>query len=503
MTISPSHYKKWFMDAPDGVYVYSGDGTILAANTVAYEQLGYSHEEILRLNLKDIDAAAIVSGLFGVGKSNKDNNWPFFCRRLLVRKDGYSEPVEVKINPVNTEQDTFIAIVRNLNQEISLERQLQQALKMEAIGTLAGGIAHDFNNILAVILGYGQIVKDQLPKESSTIKDVDQIINAGIRAADLIKQILTFSRQGQEELKPLRIQYLIKEIFRFLRASLPATIELEQKINSDCGVVMADPSKIHQVLMNLCTNAKHAIGDKSGLIHIGLDDREIDNPEALLAHPLISPGRYVVLTVRDNGHGMDEETMARIFDPFYTTKGKDMGTGLGLAIVYGIIRNLKGDITVESRVGEGTEFNVYIPVEKGEYENVGQLDKEIVTRGDEKILVVDDEATICITLRRMLEKEGYDVTTCSSSLEAVTIFRQRRDSFDLVITDLTMPEMTGIELAKEIVAVKRDMSIILMSGYDHHVNKKRATDVGIKEYLTKPFTHRELAVLVRKVLDNA
>lgn len=502
MAKPPDQYKQWFMDAADGVYVYRADGTILAVNTLAHQQLGYTYQELLQMNLHDIDAAAVISGIFGVSNDGGDSSWPHSSRRLLVRKDGYSEPVEIKTNPVKDEPDIFVAVVRSVNQEISLERQLQQALKMEAIGTLAGGIAHDFNNILAVILGYGQIVKDQLPKDSATVKDVDQIINAGIRAADLIKQILTFSRQGTDEFKPLRVQYLIKEILRFLRASLPSTIELEKNIDPNCSVVLADPSQIHQVLMNLCTNAKHAIGDNTGTLYIGLSDQDIPVPEVLPSHPLISPGRYVVLTVSDDGHGMDEETMCRIFDPFYTTKGKDMGTGLGLAIVYGIIRNLKGDITVNSRPGEGTEFNVYLPAVDVACENIVVNDKDVVLQGDERILVVDDEAVICITLKRMLEKEGYNVTTCSSSLEAATKFREHPDSFDLVITDLTMPDMTGLELAREIVAFNNNLPIILMSGFDYNVNKKRAVDAGIRDYLTKPFTHRELAVMVRKVLEN-
>ncbi len=502
MATGQDQYTQWFLDAADGIYVYRADGTIVAANSLACKQLGYTQGELLQLNLYDIDAAAVISGIFGVKDGGDKIGWPYSSRRLLVRKDGYSEPVEIKINPVQNEKDTFIAVVRSVTEEISLERQLQQALKMEAIGTLAGGIAHDFNNILAVILGYGQIVKDQLPKDSATVKDVDQIINAGIRAADLIKQILTFSRQGNDEFKPLRIQYLIKEILRFLRASLPSTIELEKNLDPDCSVVLADPSQIHQVLMNLCTNAKHAIGENSGTLYIGLQDQEIPVPEELPCRPLISPGRYVVLTVKDDGHGMDDETMVRIFDPFYTTKGKETGTGLGLAIVYGIIRNLKGDITVSSRPGLGTEFNVYLPAVEGDFQAVAVQEKVVLPRGDERILVVDDEATICITIKRMLEKEGYNVTTCNSSLEAATIFRKQPESFDLVITDLTMPEMTGLELAREIESFQDDLPIILMSGFDHNVNKKRAADVGIRDYLTKPFTQRELAVMVRKVLED-
>lgn len=494
-------YRQCVEDAADAIYVYRGDGSVLYANRQAALMLGYTIEELKNLNMYDLDPASVVSGIFGI-KNLGNGRWPLMCRRLLDRRDGYVEPVEIRVNPVTGVEDTYIAVVRDVQQDVTLERQLLQAQKMEVIGTLAGGIAHDFNNILAAILGYGQIVKDQLGPDSPVLNDVDQIINGGIRASDLVRQILTFSRQDEVELKPINIGSLIKEVLKLLRASLPSTIDLQQDIANDCSEVMADVSQVHQVLMNLCTNAKHAIGEKVGTLFVGLAELQILFPEKLADQPMIAPGVYVVLTVRDSGEGMDDETLVRVFDPFFSTKGKDVGTGLGLSIVHGIVKKMQGDITVSSSLGRGTEFMVYFPVEEGAAENnTINLDGDIL-KGDERVMLVDDEPAVCITLKRMLEKNGYTVSAYSSSIEAVKAYREDPEHYDLVITDLTMPEMTGLELAREVHSFREEMPIILMSGFGIDIDEHKLTAAGVNEFIVKPFTCRDITEIVRKVVAN-
>ncbi len=492
MAVDQTQYNKWFANAPDAIFVFQRTGEIIAVNKHACHILGYEEDTLLQKNMFDIDPGSVVSGVFGIGNEGAFRKWPHSSKRLLERFDGYSEPVEVRVSPKEDthEMSTFVAIVRDVNREISLERQLLQAQKMEAIGTLAGGIAHDFNNILAAILGYGQIVKDQLPVDSPLRKDMDQILNGGFRATDLVKQILTFSRQGREEYKPTKIHYLLKEVLKLLRASLPATIDLQHHIDLDCGLVKADASQIHQVLMNLCTNAKHAIGDESGVLSVHLAEQDIKTPESAPGSPLVEPGKYVVLSVEDTGDGMDEDTLIRVFEPFFTTKGKDEGTGLGLSIVHGIVAKHQGAITVVSKKNKGTAFHVYLPVFEENLAKITTVEEVAVRCGNEKIMVVDDEATVSITLKRMLEKDGYNITTFNDSLEAVTAYRNNPDYFDLVITDMTMPNMTGLELVREMLAFKSDFPILLMSGFSELNDREKALKIGVRDFLSKPFSHR-------------
>lgn len=504
MAVDQTQYNKWFTNAPDAIFIFQRTGEIIAANKHACHILGYKENALLQKNMFDLDPGSVISGVFGIGKEGDLRKWPHSSRRLLERFDGYSEPVEVRVSPIDETSgvSTFVAIVRDVNQEISLERQLLQAQKMEAIGTLAGGIAHDFNNILAAILGYGQIVKDQLPVDSPLRKDMDQILNGGFRATDLVKQILTFSRQGKEEYKPTKIHYLLKEVLILLRASLPATIDLQHSIDMNCGLVKADASQIHQVLMNLCTNAKHAIGDESGILSVHLTEKDIQTPEAAPGSPLVEPGKYVVLSVEDTGDGMDEDTLIRVFEPFFTTKGKDEGSGLGLSIVHGIVAKHQGAITVVSKKNKGTAFHVYLPVVEGNITKIITVEEVAVRCGNEKIMVVDDEATVSITLKRMLEKDGYNITIFNDSLEAVTAYRNNPDYFDLVITDMTMPKMTGLELVREMLAFRPDFPIVLMSGFSELNDREKALEFGVRDFLSKPFSRRELSEALRKVFDN-
>ncbi len=378
--------------------------------------------------------------------------------------------------------------------------ELQQAQKLEAIGTLAGGIAHDFNNILSAILGYTEMAKGALPADSQPVKDLERVIKAGNRAADLVKQLLTFSRQGEQELQPVRIQHIIKEALKLLHATIPSSIEIRQDIDSNCAPILANPTQIHQILLNLCTNARYAMLKKGGILSVSLSQVEV--PEAGLPEaPKLTGGTYLVLRVSDTGYGMDRDTMAKIFDPFFTTKERGEGTGLGLAVVHGIVTKLGGQITVSSEPGKGTVFQLYFPVVDME-EPVKQGDTSSVLGGKERILVVDDEVELAEMIQRMLADLGYDATSFTDSVEALQEFTGGAEAYDLVITDMTMPSITGAELARRVLTVKPGMPIILCTGFSEIMDEKKAKAMGIREYIMKPVIKSELAKIVRKVLDN-
>ena len=381
-----------------------------------------------------------------------------------------------------------------------LSLQLQQAHKMEAIGTLAGGIAHDFNNILGGIIGYAEMVHEDCPPHLPMAHDVAQILKAANRAKDLVKQILAFSRQAQMDRIPVQPAPIFKEAIKLLRASLPSTIDIVQDIEADCGLVLADPTQLHQILVNLATNALHAMEVSGGTLTVSLRriaaaDRD-GQPQA--GHD--APG-WLQLTVADTGCGMSGEVMSRIFDPYFTTKEVGKGTGMGLAMVHGIVKSYGGSIRCESRVGEGTTFCVTLPATRDEAreksEEGGQL-----PRGDERILLVDDEKILVEMGRTMLVRLGYRVTALESSLEALATFQARPHDFDLVITDQTMPGMTGIDLARRVLQLRPEMPIILCTGFSNIVSAETAARYGIRGYCLKPLTRVELARKIRSLLDR-
>ena len=382
-----------------------------------------------------------------------------------------------------------------------LEVQLQQAQKMESIGTLAGGIAHDFNNILFPIVGYTEMMLDDLPEDSPLRNNTNAILQGAKRARDLVKQILKFSRQSDQELKPLFFPLVIKEVLKLIRSSLPSTIEIKQHISNKCGLVMADSAQIHQVALNLMTNAFQAMEDENGKLEVILKEVELGPDD--LTNPSMTPGAYVCLTVADTGPGMDQSVINRIFEPYFTTKANGKGTGLGLAIVHGIVKSYKGDIKVYSQPGEGTAFHVYLPVIKSEVE-AGEIDTITpAQKGTERILLVDDEEPIVRMEKQMLERLGYDVTERTSSIDALEGFRKAPDTFDLVITDLTMPNMTGDKLAKELINIRSDIPVILCTGFSEKMSKETAEALGFKGYLMKPIIKSDLARTVRRVLDES
>lgn len=409
-------------------------------------------------------------------------------------------------------------INRDLNEEImgrrraeklkeKLEEQLRQSMKMEAIGTLAGGIAHDFNNILTAIIGYADIGKLHIERkcheEACNVSiDLDRLLEAAHRARDLVKQILTFSRQETPERHPVNLGEVINEALKLLRSSIPSSIEIRKQIAVSEELVLADSTKIHQVVMNLCTNGYHAMREGGGTLGIKLSEVIIDKDDPRVGNLHLSPGPYFLLEVSDTGVGMPKSVQSRIFEPFYTTKKPHGGTGMGLAVVHGIVREHKGHITVYSEPGKGTTFRIYLPqIVASAVKHVEQLQQQL-PRGSEHILLVEDEDAVMELEQTMLENLGYQVSCCKSPIEAVKRVADDASRYDLVMTDMTMPKMNGAELAREVLREAPDMPVILCTGFSELINEEKAKILGIRRYVMKPLILRDIAITIREILDE-
>ncbi len=394
----------------------------------------------------------------------------------------------------------ILSLKKNDEEKIQVEAQLQQAQKMEAIGALAGGIAHDFNNILGVILGYADMAMDDSIPGSKSQRDLDKILTAANRAKELVKQILAFSHQTALERIPLKIQPLVKEALKMLRSSLPSTINISENIDPGCGVILADPTQIHQILMNLCTNAFHAMEKTGGNLSVALKTTFIEaDDQTISVH--VTPGEYIELTVTDTGAGIVPDVIAKIFNPYFTTKSIGKGTGMGLAIIRGILKRYDGTITVDSQLGKGSTFHVYFPVVENDILTEMQEDADL-PMGKERILFVDDEELLADTGKDILERLGYHVTVRLSSVDALATFQNTPNKFDMVMTDQTMPDMTGSDLARRMLQIRPDIPIILYTGYSTLIDEKSAKAMGIKEFVLKPITKRVISKLIQKVLDT-
>lgn len=394
----------------------------------------------------------------------------------------------------------LLVILRDISEKKVLETKLRQAHKMEAVGTLAGGIAHDFNNILAGIMGYVEIAKFDASLKKSVSKNLDGILKGCYRAKELVEQILKFSRKSEQTKIPLQFSYEIKEAIKLLRASLPSSIEIRKNIEPGLGNILADPTQIHQVLMNLCTNASHAMGKGGGILDIKLKSFEL-NPVDRKNFPGLNPGGYLKLTIRDTGNGIDKNIIEKVFTPYFTTKEHGKGTGMGLALVHGIVKNHGGAITVSSKLGKGTTFDVYFPVNDSKI-NPKVKDTKPLPTGNECILFVDDEKAVVDTAKEALDRLGYHVVARTSSIEALEAFRSFPEKFDLVISDLTMPNMTGDNLAKELIQIRPNIPIIICSGFSQIIAEEDIKEIGIKDLLTKPFSIHDLANTIREILDD-
>ena len=504
---SEKKYRILFDNAREAIFVIQ-DGRIQFSNPMAGEILGISFEKITQTPFIDYvypEDRAKVSGWHDkqVRGERVTETMPF----RVVRSNG--EIIWVHLNSVYFtwhEKPATLNFARDITQEKNLESQLRHSQKLEAMGTLAGGIAHDFNNILTAIIGYSEIARAQLPATDVIGKDLDKVITAGKRAAELVEQILTFSRREGEDFKPIEIQFIIKEALKLLRASLPATIELVTNIHRDGNFILADPIQLHQVLMNLCTNAKQAIGEDVGTLKIALSKVRVKEDEVFSACPLLDCGPYLDLEISDTGGGMDEMTLSKIFEPFFTTKGKGEGTGLGLAVVHGIVKQHKGEITVNSELGKGATFHIYLPVIKNVIQKVIEDNEDVtdtIPQGKgERILLVDDETEIVEMLQRLLNDLGYSVAGFNSSAKALEIFSENPKEFDLLITDMTMPEMTGMILSQKILAIRPNLPVILCTGFSETVDDAKAQSIGIQLFMSKPTPVTVLAKSISALLHK-
>jgi len=494
--------------AADMLLVHDMEGRIIDVNQASIASYGYSREELLSMKVAALDPDYVQRENSGRFWDRFEMNEPFRFEARQKRKDGTIFPVEVTLTKLMiNEQLVIMGLCRDISDRKKAEKEkdkiqarLQQAQKMEAIGALAGGIAHDFNNLLFPIVGMSEMLLEDIPPDSPEHENVQEILMAGKRGSALVKQILAFSRQSEGEKIPVRIQQVLKEVIKMVRATIPANINISHHINQDCGLVRADPTQVHQIAMNLITNAYHAVDPANGNISIQLKDVALDSES--LAGRDIEAGPYALLTVSDNGCGIASGNMAKIFEPYFTTKAQGKGTGIGLSTVYGIVKEHGGDIQVYSELGKGTTFNIYLPLMVKAPNAVSQNIVENSPSGSERILLVDDEAAIAKLEKQMLERLGYRVTFRVSSLEALEAFKASPEAYDLVITDMSMPNMTGDRLASELIAIRPDIPIIICTGFSDRINPDQANAMGIKGFLMKPVVKAELAAFVRKVLDD-
>lgn len=481
-------------------------------------QRGYSPHELMKHRMGDTltpSSAKIIREAIKeeLEIENKKSNGESRPRKLELEaytKDGNIIWVEVVLSLTydqNNNPTGILGVTRDITErkkaeeeKEALKKQLLQTQKMEALGTLAGGIAHDFNNILSIIFGYVDLAIMDINIPDRLQVHLDEVSKAARRAKDLITQILTLSRRKEQEKKPLRLSIIVKEALKLLHSTIPASIEIRHNIDSH-ETVIADSTQVHQIIMNLCTNAYHAMRNTGGILAVSLKDMEITD-EDFLTDLGILPGKYIRLEISDTGAGMDDETKEKIFDPYFTTKEIGEGTGLGLSVVHGIVSSHGGYIKVYSDLGVGTTFHVYLPAVGGSADPSGTIEKkEPVKGGKERIMVVDDEEKIINITNEVLVKYGYNVITCNNSMFALQEFEKDSEKYELIITDMTMPHMNGIELAKKVLEIRPDIPIILCSGYSELINKEIAEKMGL-HYFPKPIVMSDLVRTTRKILDK-
>jgi PAS domain S-box-containing protein len=501
---SERRLRRFYNDFPLAYQSLDEDGRFLEVNPIWLMMLGREREEVIGHWFGEFLAPGTVDHFLKNFPCFKDLGVIQGIEFEMVKKDGSSITVSFNGKIDRDEQGRFRqthCVLQDISDRLRLEKQLRQAQKMESIGTLAGGIAHDFNNILGAIMGYTEVALMDSREDDPIRESLEQVRKATFRARDLIKQILAFSRQGEQELKAVQLGLIVKEALKLLRATIPSTIEIRRQFKENHAWIMGDPTQVHQVLMNLCTNALQAMEGRQGLLEVSIEKIELDAGFAA-QYPGLVPGPHLRLTVGDSGSGIDPRIIDRIFDPFFTTKGLGEGTGMGLSVVHGIIKNHGGLITVYSEKGAGTTFQIYFPAIRQDEQGREIPEGTALKGGKERILFVDDEEFLINVGKQMLERLGYRVTTRSNGPEALELFRDQPDRFDLVITDQTMPRMTGLELAREMIAVRRDLPIVLCTGFSEGLTAERTRDLGIRDFIMKPVVLHDLARTIRRALNN-
>ena len=507
LQLAKEQWQKSFNAMEEIVTIQDADMKIIRANKAAYQLfapdesglVGKKCYEIFRGTSNPCPHCPVVDSL-----QNK------LTHSEMITHERLAKIFHVSAAPIYDKEGNLqylVHVARDFTEKKKLEEDLSQAHKMEAIGTLAGGIAHDFNNIISAILGFAELVKLDAAEGKEIDDDLAQVITAALRAKDLTKQILTFSRKGPNILVPVNPSLVVNESIKLMRASLPSSIEIQQHIDADTGNILGDSVHIQQIVMNLCTNALHAMENQKGILSVSLERKELST-EDLSDQPDISPGPFIKLTVSDTGHGMNEATLARIFEPFYTSKEVGKGTGMGLAVIYGIVTGHNGFIKVTSNPGQGSSFAVYLPVLQEKTPAAADSPHDASEQhlplfsGIQRILIVDDEPLLVKINQRLLEKLGYAITATTDSTDALEIFRAHPEQFDLLITDQTMPNLSGSELAKEVMKIKPSLPIIMCTGHSETVSKEEALSMGIKKYVFKPIQGDELTSSVWELLNE-
>ena len=509
---SEEKFKTLYEKAPLSYQSLDENGTIVEVNDTWLAVLGYERHQVIGQHFSRF--------LHSEWKAHFKEQFPRFkamgevlgAEFEMVKKDGsrilvsfhgkisrIAESNSIKTHCLFRDITTEKRLLREKQQ---LEAHLRQVQKMEAIGNLAGGIAHDFNNILFPLIGYTEMIREDLAPDNPLQKNVDKVLTAAFRAKELVRQILTVSRQNDQELKVVSLQTIINEALHLLTPSIPKTIEIKTEINPDCGRVFGDPTQIHQVIMNLSTNAYHAMEETGGTLTIGLEQQTIDSDSTPGSRHHLPPGTYGKLTVSDTGAGISADIMEKIFDPYYTTKGIGKGTGLGLSVVRGIVKGMQGDIRMESSPGKGTRVQVYLPTidVSSEEPAIGTVDNH--QSGSERILLVDDEKAVVDMVEVMLTRSGYRVSSFTNSPEALEAFQQNPDQFDLVVSDLTMPRMTGLLLSKKIKEIRPHIPVILCTGYSDPAQEIDLDHSEFAAVIEKPVIRDEFTQKIRTVLDR-
>ena len=477
------------------------NGIVLDANDEAIAAYGWSREELAGNPIKQIVPEDRHGQADELLKRCRAGETVRNVDGVRQHRNGRRIPVLLTLSMLTDAQGTpkgIATIAQDMTDIKKLEDELIQSKKMEAIGKLAGGIAHDFNNILAAIIGFTELSLNDVPKSSSLKENLQEVYSAGMRAKELVKQILAFARQSEEKKSPIQLSSVVQEVMSLIRSSLPATIEIRKNIKSE-SFVLGNATQIHQVLMNLCTNAAYAMEEAGGILEVSLKELMIEKEDTTTG---IRQGEYAEIKVSDTGTGIAPEVIGSIFEPYYTTKGPGEGTGMGLAMTRGVIETYGGKIAVDSQLGKGATFSIYLPITKERPVQGEDVLVQLPT-GKERILLVEDELPLAKMYRQMLRRLGYSVTIRNSSIDALELFHAKPDDFDLVITDMTMPKLTGDKLAVELMKIRPDILVILCTGYNTKLLDEAIFDTGIKALSFKPMIQADLAITVRKVLDEA